>query len=327
MNALWWLALPVLLLPIWWHRQKREQTHAEPLATARFLPRSEPREMRVWRWSDLLLLLLRCLLLACMVAWLADPVLPWRGDTVLVVPGTDAAWVDLQAIEAGFKDAKRLALPSADALGWLRAHEREWRSGARLMVAGDVPMPAALPRFSHQVELRTLAKPFEKGEHDVAIVSKRAGAWRKLFASLDGPQRFIVADAPGAKSELVIWDIADAPPPELRAPLWWVADTSAFPELQKARQVAGLRYADSPRGRLWASNAWPPLDANAARALFENWQRLQYAPVAFTAPSLIIAAGRGGRSDSASGALREMLMLALVTLFALERMLTHARRR
>jgi hypothetical protein len=327
MNSLWWLALPVLLLPVWWHRQKREQTHAEPLATTRFLPPTEPREMRVWRWSERLLLLVRCLLLACLVAWLADPVLPWRGDTVLVAAGTDGAWVDRQAGQAGFKDAQRLVLPAADALVWLRAHEREWRADARLLVVGDLPMPAALPRFAHRVELRTLARPAASSEHRVAIVSKRADAWRKLFASLDGPQRFVVEDAPSGKAELVVWDVAQAPPAGLRAPLWWVGDDSAFPELKQAKQVDGLRYADSPRGRLWASAAWPPKDADGARTLFETWQRLHYAPVAYTAPSQAIAASGRTTGGEASGALRNVLMMALAALFALERILTHARRR
>ena len=45
--SLWWLALPILLLPIWWHRQKRESVQAVPLATARFLPAADPRQGRV----------------------------------------------------------------------------------------------------------------------------------------------------------------------------------------------------------------------------------------------------------------------------------------
>jgi hypothetical protein len=327
MNSLWWLALPVLLLPVWWHRQKREQVDAEPLATARFLPRAQPREMRVWRWADVALLLVRCLLLACLVAWLADPVLPWRGDTVLVVPDTDAGWAAAQAGQAGFKDADKLALPSPDALGWFAQHEREWRADARVLAVGDVPMPAAQPRFRHKVELRTLARRFARSEHRVAIVSKRAGQWRKLFASLDGPQHYIVEDAPGAKTELVVWDVAGAPPPGLHAPLWWIGDASAFPELKNARTLDGLRYADSPRGRLWASDAWPPQDADAARALFETWQELHYAPVPFTAPPQVLPAGGSAVQAGAGGDLRGKLMMALVALFALERMLTHARRR
>ena len=92
MTSLWWWALPVLLLPVWWHRQRRRQVQATPLGTARFLPKSAPRQLRAWRWVDLILLLVRCLLLATLVAWLADPVIAWRGDTVL------AAGADRDAI-------------------------------------------------------------------------------------------------------------------------------------------------------------------------------------------------------------------------------------
>ena len=138
MNSLWWIALPTLLLPIWWHRKKRVQVAAEPLASARFLPRTEPRQMRVWRWKDVVLLILRCLLLACLIAWLADPVLPWRGNTVVVAEGTDPQWVERQVKEAGFGEAARLPLPAGDALAWVRAHEREWKPDARLLVLGDM---------------------------------------------------------------------------------------------------------------------------------------------------------------------------------------------
>jgi hypothetical protein len=327
MNSLWWLALPVLALPVWWHRQKREQASAALLATARFLPRAQPKEVRVWRWNEPLLLLVRCLLLATVIAWLADPVIAWRGDSVIVVAGTDQGWAGRQAREAGLGGAQRIEMPAAQALEWLRAHEREWKPEARLLVVGDVPMPAARPQFAHRVELRTLPKPFARSEHHVAIASERAAAWRALFASLDGPQRFVVDDAPDARTELAIWDAAQPPPAGWHASLWWIGDANAFPELQGAKQVDGLRYAESARGRLWTSAAWPPSDADGARKLFETWQQLHYAPVPYTAPPTVLAPGKVVPGAQAGGALRAMLMMVLAALFALERMLTHARRR
>lgn len=327
MNSLWWLALPTLLLPVWWHRKKRVQVAAEPLATARFLPRTEPRQMRVWRWADVILLVIRCLLLACLIAWLADPVLPWRGHTVVVAEGTDAAWVEQQAAQAGFKDAARLSLPAAEALRWVREHEREWKPDARLLVLGDIPMPAGLPQFRHPLELRTLAKPAAPIAVHVAIAGERAGEWRRMFAALGGPLRAVVDAAPGAKTELIVWDRPEAPPASMRAPLWWVADAAAFPELAQAPNVDGIRYADSPRGRLWTSDAWPPADPAAARRLLETWRSLHYAPLAYTAPAHTFAASGVPAATHANGALRGILMWALAALFALERILTHARRR
>jgi hypothetical protein len=327
MNSLWWLALPVVLLPVWWHRQKREQTRARPLATARFAPRAQPNQVRVWRWSDLFLLLVRCLLLASVVAWLADPVLPWRGDTVLMAQGTDNKWAARQIADAGFEGATRETLPAPELLGWLRSHEREWPAGARLLVLGDIPMPAEMPRFAHKVELRTLASPLQGAEHHVAIVSEREQEWLRLFAALDGGRRYVIDAAPGPRTELIVWDNAQAPAGGMRAPLWWVADATAFPELRNAGEVDGLRYADSPRGRLWQAQAWPPQDAGAARALFEAWQRLHYAPVPYTLPSQVISASGQWAEEEAEGALRDKLLAAIVALFALERVLSHARRR
>ena len=325
MSGLWWLALPVLLLPVWWHRQKRERVKAEPLATARFLPRADPQQRRVWRWTERLLLAIRCLMLACLIALLAGLTLAWRGDTVLVAPGTDAAWLERQVADAGFAGARRIELPAGDPLGWLASHEREWKAGARLLVAGDVPMPAAQPQFRHRVELRTSAKPFPKAEHRVAVVSQRAAQWRAMFAALDGPQRYLVSDTPDPQSELIIWDIPEAPPAKLHAPLWWIGDASAFPELRKAPAVDGMHYADSARGRIWSASA--PADADAARTLFETWQRQHFAPVAYPAPSQVLAAAPSVGPADGGDALREQLLLALAALFGLERIMTHARRR
>jgi hypothetical protein len=327
MNSLWWWALPVLLLPILWHRQKREQTQSAPLATARFLPASSPVQLRVWRWSDLLLLLLRCLLLATLIALLADPVLPWRGNSVLVVPGADPAWVDKQAREAGLADARRIDLPGRDAWRWLHEHEREFEPQARLLLLGDVAMPAALPRLRHAVMVRPQPAAAAPSEHHVAVVGPRIEEWRKLFAALEAPQRYVLEAQAGPKTELLIWDTPQQPPAGLRAPLWWVADTTAFPELAKAPQAGELHYLDSPRGRLWAAPWLPPRDAAAARTLFASWQGLHAGVQPYTAPPQAPAVDARAPAGPSGGALHDALAAALLVLFALERILTHVRRR
>jgi hypothetical protein len=324
-TSLWWWALPVVLLPVLWHRRKREQTKTEALASARFLSAAAPKQRRVWRWHDLTLMLLRCLLLVALIALLADLVVPWRGDTVLVVPGTPAAAVERAA--AGFRDARRVDLPDRDALAWLHAHEREFAPRARLLVVGDAVMPAVLPRFRHAVQLRTAPAAAAPAERHVAVFSARPDAWRRLFAAAQGPWHIVVDAAPGPRTDVIVWDRADAPPPGLHAPLWWAADADAFPELARAANVDGMRWADSPRGRLWHADGWPPPDPDGARALFAAWQRLHLGAQPYTAPAQALVPDAAAPAGSASGALRHWLNLALVVLFALERLVTHVRRR
>jgi hypothetical protein len=360
----WWLALPVLLLPVWWHRQKCQRLKAEPLATARFLPAAAPEQLRVWQWRDRILLLVRCLMLLALLAWLAATVFPWRGDTVLLDAGADKAWAEQQIAAAGLAAAPRVELP-ADALQWLRRNERDWRADAKLLIvarASQVAMPARMPQFSHQVELRTepAAAPAVAAPagHRIALAAsqERAAPWRALFAAFDragdGASRYALAAEPAAGTELIVWDTPDAAPPaNWRAPQWWVASATpasvpaampaavrtvasaamaAFPELVTASTLTinglTLKYADSPRGRLWTSDAFPPRDADSARALYETWRLLQAAPApAYPAPSQTFSAARAlpAIADAKPAA---WLMLALLALFILERILTHARR-
>jgi hypothetical protein len=325
--TLWWLALPVLLLPIWWHRQRREHSRAILLATARFLPSSDPQQQRVWQWVDHFLLMLRCLLLLLAIAWLADLALPWRADSVLIAPGSEPAWAEQQIRDAGFADAARIALPSTDAFGWLRIHQREWRSKARWLVLGAVPMPAGLPQWQHSIQLRSPPVAGSPPTQHIAIVSQHPEPWKAFFSALAAPQRFVLDSALTGSANLVIWDQSFAPPAALHAPLWWVTDPSVFPELAKAGQVDGLRYADSPHGRLWTSAAWPPSDAAAARRLFEQWQQLHLAPPPFLTPTMQFEPAPPAPAPVApSGALFDVLGWVLLALFALERSVAHARR-
>jgi len=397
---LWWLALPVLLLPVWWHRQKRQRLKAEPLATARFLPSAPPEQLRVWQWRDKVLLLVRCLMLVALIGWLAATIFPWRGDTVLVDAGADKAWAEQQIAAAGFGAATRMPLPP-DVLTWLRQNERDWRADAKLLIVArdsQVAMPARVPQFSHQLALRTRPTPTASlsvsagtttagattttttattattaggttatttagtagaataattadattadavassplvPQHVVlAAAEPRAQAWRSLFAAFDTAggraSRYTLASEPGASTTLIVWDTPNTTPPVTwRAAHWWIAaPTAVFPELAHASTLAingiTLKYADSPRGRLWTSDAFPPRDADTAHALYEAWQLLAVNPApAYATPSQTFAETRSALQAISEARPASWLAILLLALFMLERILTHARR-
>jgi hypothetical protein len=344
---LWWLALPALLLPVWWHRQKRQRVKAEPLATARFLPSAPPEQLRVWQWRDKLLLLVRCLLLVTLIAWLAATIFPWRGDTVLMDAGVDKAWAEKEIAAAGFSTAARIELP-ADALSWLRTNERDWRGDAKLLLiarAGQIAMPARAPQFSHQLVIRTQpaaaprAAAAEAAEQHIALAapSTRVAAWHALFNAFDragdGARRYRLSAEPDAQTTLIVWDTPNATPPATwHAANWWIAASpSAFPELAHAATLTingvTLKYADSPRGRLWTSDAFPPRDADTARVLYDAWQSLAATPApAYAMPSQTFSAARGMLPAVTDAKPATWLAFALLAFFMIERILAHARR-
>ncbi|MRV76684.1 hypothetical protein GJ700_33720 [Duganella sp. FT92W] len=350
-HPLWWLALPVLLLPLWWHRQKRRRTKSEPLATARFLPAAPPQHMRVWRWDDVPLLVLRCLLLAALIAWLVVVTLPWRGDTILIASDAPTAWADQQAAQAGMGNAQRMPLPE-NVLPWLQAHEHEWRKDAKLLVlAKQVALPAQLPALAHAVDFRiaprerATARQAAPAVFPVALVAppERKAGWRALFAAFDAAgsgnvhhtvTEFDGGEAPPAAS-LIVWDRAAPPPSGWQAPLWWLPP-AALPLIPGIDQAGGrtlrvndlpLQVADSPRGRLWASAAWPPAEADSARTLYETWRALHFQPEPWPLAAQVLPAQRtsplampGTRPDA-------WLAYVLLALFTLERLVTHGLRR
>lgn len=327
MQPMWWFALPVLLLPVWWHMRKRERTRTDLLATARFLPPAAPQQQRVLRWSDVALLLARLALLLVLIAWLAVLAMPWKGDTVFIAAGLErSAWAEQQLAAAGMGHAARQPLPD-DAWNWLARHEHEWRPEARfLLLAPAAAMPALPPRLAHASELRLApAAPAAAGqpprERHIVVVApaERMAQWQALFAAFstaaNGANRYIIGDTPTPATELIVWDKPDAEPPAAwQARLWWRTGT------------AGVQ-ADGKRGAVWSAPQWPLQDVDGARALYERWQAATARPAPYPLPAQQFSAARRQPLPTPLARSPEWLALALLVLFAIERTLTHARRR
>jgi hypothetical protein len=351
-HSLWWLALAGLLWPIWLHRQKRQRLQAETLAVARFLPAVAPQQHRVWRWIEWILLALRCLLLAGLVAWLADGMVAWRGDTVWVGEGVDPAWAAAQISQAGMATAHRASFCAQQQSGqttdcpelfsWLQLHERAFRPDARLLVlanGGQLAMPATLPTMQHALDLRIKPAPvtaITPVQHHIVVASAlRLAQWQAMFSAFEsagnGVDKYLLDVVPTAQTELIVWDNVDASPPlTWKAPLWWIADSPAMAELAAAPSVTvnglTLRYADSARGRLWSSTQWPATDVTGLRAIYEGWQLLAHPAVPYSLASQAIKAALAHPMVLPGAGLQELLGWLLLVLFALERILSHARK-
>ena len=331
-QPLWWFALPLLLLPLWWHMRKRERTRTELLATARFLPAAAPQQQRVPRWSDRLLLLVRLALLTVLIAWLAVPAMPWKGDTVFIAPSlASSPWAVRQVQAAGMEGAAREPLPD-DVWNWLARNEHEWRPEARfLILAPGAAMPALPPRLAHAADLRLAPPPpagkaAVRGRHVVvAAPPERMAQWQALFAAFgtaaDGAIRYVVADTPVPATELIVWDHADsAPPAGWQAPLWWRTVNAGGP----APASAAARFR---QGLAWTARDWPLADAEGARALYERWQAASARPAPYPMPGQALSAARNKPLPAPVARPPQWLALALLALFAIERILAHARRR
>ena len=357
----WWLALPLLLLPIWWHRQKRQRWQAVPLATASFLPASVPKQQRIWRWTETLLLILRCLLLSLLIFWLSDSMLAWRGDTVVLGPDLDPAWRQQQISAADMGSANQItpcatSLDCPSLLNWLTQHEREWRPSARLLIlanADQMTLPAVLPQFAYPLMLRVNARVNEGvnsspatpetlvRQHRVTLItdSARKANWEAMFAAFEvagkGTERYIFDPLPNPQTELLIWDDATRPPPaNWRAPLWWIAAAPELPEFAQAIPLSingvHLRYADSARGRFWFSTQWPARDAPTLRQLYLSWQILSSSSAAYPATNLNLPAAEklswSSSKDLSASDQPSLLSWLLMILFVIERGITYARR-
>lgn len=325
----WWLALPMLILPLWWHRQRRQQDSAQSLATARFLPASDPRLQSVWRWRQILLLLLRLLMLLCLLALIAGIFYRGRSDTIFVSRLADKSWVQQQLNEVNkqsslpwsaakvveFCPETECEIASDNILHWLALHQHEWQANSRWLVLADpaaTRMSAIEPDFQQSIELRvepnTVKQRTTHAETvNVLVKSSRYPEWQAWFKafeqSLDGRIKFELREQLEKSFklpiELVIWESPLAPAAELNARLWWIRDQSTFSERGKdldtneSVKAFGITVFDTKQGRVWLlseKHDWPLHDLLQAKRLFEFWRSVQAQRQTFPAQSLRLPA-------------------------------------
>ena len=125
----------------------------------------------------------------------------------------------------------------------------------------------------------------------------------------------MISETPSPKTELIVWDREDGePPPDWKAPLWWrTADATA----QK----------QTKQGLVWTAPQWPLRDVDGARALYERWQAAIALPAAYPMQAQVLEAARTKPLPAPLARSPEWLTLALLALFAIERIMAHARRR
>lgn len=365
-NALWWLLLPLIALPIWWHRLRRQSLKIHTLATAQFLAASAPQRRPVWRWRDWILLLLRCLILLTMLAILAAWYVSSRGDTVLIGRGLDPEWVKQELQASGMQQAPQRAFCSTaeceirtdDLLFWLEQQQTLWHPQSTILILASpdqLRMRGQAPQIAHNLQIRIApvrsSNLQKKNLVHIAIKSDRLPAWRRLFDGFEvaaqADQAFVLSDKITPSTSLAIWDLAAPADLNWRAPLTWLveekSDASAqtssnlnaefeSPLLQSLQIHSSITKVGQKPIQIWQMTMQkenPLQNIDAAKRLFEAWQSVQPRAQRITMQSLDLAASKraeGLSNQEAASPWQQILLACLILLFVLERGLAHARR-
>nr|WP_314859528.1 hypothetical protein [uncultured Undibacterium sp.] len=377
MSPYWWLLLPLIIFPILWLRQKRESSLRQNLATAKFLAAASPHMVQVWRWQAWLLLILRCLLLLIAIAYLASIFMRWRGDAVLIAAGSDSAWVEQQINTSKMQDAKRMSfctdvgsdlscdIQSTQILYWLEQHQIWWKKSARLLVLGDasqISLTAQVPQLAQALEVKVRQPSIDKKQgktkqqdYYIALHSDRAAGWQHMFTAFAVAGRadhnYVWQQAPDARTELVIWDSAQAVPENWKtnskAHLWWLSSSAGIVNDQATQEkqpglqaladsklhIKQFRTADSRYWLIQSGSDWPIDgsigigDSQNAKRLFEAWQMMSLKTQDYPATSFNLPASKNTIPMQQQENTRDVLLILLLCIFALERIFTHVRRR
>jgi hypothetical protein len=359
----WWLALALVLLPIWWHRQKRQRHQATSLATAKFLIASEPQLLKIWRWYDIFLLLVRCLLLIFIIAFLAQVFITWRGDTVIVAKNVDSAWAEQKIKDAGMSKVARLSfcetqdcdLVGTDILKALENRQANWKENGRILVLANpqqIELSANPVQLQNALEIRIHSQDQVatkenlnkvKTPYLIQIVSEdtqRVAQWKTLFSTFNqlgiSPYSYIVSDKAQERTDLMIWESNQQPDTKLRATIWLTQQEKIFPtqtafdqlSLSDEAKYLQMSFANSDQGRIWKGNI-DLTKAEDARAFYAVWQQLAFhqSPYFVNNEQLILPPSIIKKlvANMTDSDISKAFLALLIFLFALERSLVHAR--
>lgn len=206
-------AFVAVLLPIWLHLDRRRSMRVLRFAAMRFIGMAHPPK-RTWRLIEWLLLLVRMVLLAAVVLWLAQPtwVGEWRAPQRVLAAVPGVTFAQIRAHADGY-----------DRVLWLRSGLPEIELAsldfAETAPASDVAQPA-LSSLLRQLDselaprdqLRVLVGEQISGLDAQTVALSREVEWRiarSVLSETGGPSASV--DSPVRRTLAIRYAAADAP--------------------------------------------------------------------------------------------------------------------
>jgi len=309
----------------------------------------------------LLLLIAIAYLASIFMRWRGDTVLIASGsDSAWVEQQINASKMQ-DAKRMSFCADRRCDIQSTQILYWLEQHQSWWKKSARLLVLGDasqVALNAQAPQLMQTLEVKVRppsndSKQVKTKQLDyyIALHSDRAAAWQHMFTAFavagKADHHYVWQSEPDARTELVIWDSTQVVPQNwktnAKANLWWLSASAGIVTQQTSEEthpglqtlansklhIKQFKVADSRYWLVQTGSDWPINlnDSQNAKKLFEAWQMMSLKVRDYPTTSFSLPASKNTIPLQQQENTRDVLLVLLLCIFALERIFTHVRRR
>ena len=309
----------------------------------------------------LLLLIAIAYLASIFLRWRGDTVLIASGSDSVWVEQQISASKMQDAKRMSFCANISCDIQSTQILYWVEQHQSWWKKTARLLVVGDasqITLNAQAPELAQALEVKIRPASNENKQvktktedYYIALQSGRAAAWQHMFTAFavagKADQHYVWQQEPDARTSLVIWDSTQAVPQHWKtnskAHLWWLSSSAGIvndqtreekhPGLQSlADSKLQIKQFKTTESRYWfmqSGSDWPINlnDKQNAKKLFEAWQMMSLKTPDYPATSFSLPASKSTIPLQQQENTRDVLLVLLLCIFALERILTHVRRR
>lgn len=247
---------------------------------------------------------------------------------------------------------------------WWKKSARLLVLGDAGQIALNAQSPRLAQALDVKVSLPTKKREQDKSkialeDRYIALRSDRVTAWQHMFTAFaaagNADQHYVWQQAPDARTDLVIWDSTQVVPQSWKtnatANLWWLSSGAGIvsdqspeeknPGLQlltdsqlhiKQFKTAASRYWLIQSGSDWPIGAEnklnnKPSDSQNAKKLFEAWQMMSLKTPVYPATSFNLPASKNAIPNQQQENTRDVLLMLLLCIFALERIFTHVGRR